>query len=47
MLYLVNLKLAVILKRFQMAMLVSGCMRFYLNMNHYNLTSLDLKMRAR
>ena len=47
MLYLVNLKHASIAKRFQMAMLVSGWMRFYLNMNHYNLTSLELKMRAR
>jgi hypothetical protein len=45
MLYLLNLELLGIPVRFQMAMLVSGWMKFYADMSHYILTLLDLKMR--
>jgi hypothetical protein len=44
MLYLVNLELAGMVVRFQLAMLVSGWIKLYRDTSHWSLTYLDLKM---
>ena len=45
MLWLVNLEHAGMAVRFKLAMLVSGWMKFYPDMSHWSLTSLELKGR--
>ena len=45
MLYLVNINHAGMAMRFKLDMPMSGWMKLYRDMNHWSLTSLDLKRR--